>query len=78
VKTTVSVPDELFAEAERLRFEMGTSRSELYGRALLELLARHASDRLTEALDRVLDEVGGEADGFIRDTSRRTLQRVEW
>jgi len=39
-------------EAERLAAELQTSRSQLYSRALQEFVARHAPDRLTEAMNR--------------------------
>jgi metal-responsive CopG/Arc/MetJ family transcriptional regulator len=50
MKTAVSIPDEVFAEAERLASELQTSRSQLYSRALQEFVARHAPERLTEAI----------------------------
>jgi metal-responsive CopG/Arc/MetJ family transcriptional regulator len=64
VKTTVSIPDDLFEEAERLAVDLRISRSQLYRRALQEFLARHAADHLTKAMNRVIDEVGAEVDEF--------------
>jgi metal-responsive CopG/Arc/MetJ family transcriptional regulator len=78
MKTMVSIPDNVFEEAERLANELQTSRSQLYSRALQELIARHAPDRLTEAMNRVVDEVGGEIDEFSPRASRRVLEQVEW
>ncbi len=78
MKTAISIPDEIFEEAERLASELKTSRSQLYSRALQEFVARHAPDRLTEAMNRVLDEVGTEVDEFTKDASRQVLERVEW
>lgn len=78
MKTAVSIPDDVFEEAERLAVELQTSRSHLYSRALQEFVARHSPDRLTEAMNRVLDEVGGEVDELIAKASRQVLERVEW
>jgi len=78
MKTAVSIPDEVFEEAERLAAELQTSRSQLYSRALQEFVARHAPDRLTEAMNRVIDEIGPEIDEFSQRASRRVLERVEW
>lgn len=78
MKTAVSIPDDVFEEAERLAVELQTSRSHLYSRALQEFVARHSPDRLTEAMNRVLDKVGGEVDGFTAKASRQVLERVEW
>ncbi|HEX5720475.1 MAG TPA: hypothetical protein VF179_30250 [Thermoanaerobaculia bacterium] len=78
MKTAVSIPDSVFEEAERLAVELQTSRSQLYSRALQEFVARHAPDRLTEAMNRVVDEVGIGVDEFNQRTSRRVLEQVEW
>jgi hypothetical protein len=78
MKTAVSIPDDVFDEAERLAVELQTSRSQLYSRALQEFVARHAPDRLTEAMNRVVKEVGTEVDEFSRRASRRVLEQVEW
>lgn len=78
MKTAVSIPDDVFEEAERLVAELQTSRSQLYSRALQEFVARHAPDRLTDAMNRVLDEVGAEVDELTAKASRQVLERVEW
>jgi metal-responsive CopG/Arc/MetJ family transcriptional regulator len=78
MKTAVSIPDEVFEEAERLAAEFRTSRSEFYSRALQEYVARHAPDRLTEAMNRVIDEVGNDIDEFSQRAARRVLEQVEW
>ena len=78
MKTAVSIPDDVFDEAERLAVELQTSRSQLYSRALQEFVARHASDRLTEAMNRVIAEVGSDVDEFSQRASRRVLEQVEW
>ncbi len=78
MKTAVSIPDSVFEEAERLARRTKRSRSEVYCRALAEYVARHAADRVTEAMDRALDEINEPADQFTRAASRRVLKRVTW
>lgn len=78
MKTAVSIPREVFEEGERLARRLKKSRSELYSKALAEYVARHAADRVTEAMDRVCSEVGARADEFVSEASRRVLERVEW
>lgn len=78
MKTAVSIPDDIFAEAEALARREKRSRSEVYARALGEYVARHAPDRVTEAMDRVLDEVDASRDEFTRRAARRTMERTEW
>jgi len=78
MKAAVSIPDDVFQEADRLARELKTSRSQLYSRALREFLARHAPDQVTESMNRVCDEVGAASDEFRRRATRRVLERTEW
>lgn len=78
MKTAVSIPNEVFGEAERLARRTKRSRSQVYSRALAEYVARHTPDRVTEAMDRALDELGEPADQFVRTASRRVLERSAW
>jgi metal-responsive CopG/Arc/MetJ family transcriptional regulator len=78
MKTAVSIPDEVFEQAEALAHRAKRSRSELYARALSEYVARHAPDRVTEAMNRVLEEVDEPRDKFMFRAARRTLERTEW
>ena len=78
VKTAVSIPAPVFAEAERLARRLKKSRSELYSNALAEYLARHAPDRVTEAMNRVCADLGEGVDEFVSAASRRLLEHSEW
>jgi metal-responsive CopG/Arc/MetJ family transcriptional regulator len=78
MKIAVSVPDDIFEEAERLARRTKRSRSEVYSRALSEYVARHAPDRVTEAMDRALAEIGVTADEFVRGVGRRVRKRSDW
>jgi metal-responsive CopG/Arc/MetJ family transcriptional regulator len=78
MKTAVSIPNQVFTEAERLAERLQTSRSELYARALAEFLVRHDADHITESMNAVLDEVGQESNSFTRAAARQALRRVKW
>jgi metal-responsive CopG/Arc/MetJ family transcriptional regulator len=78
MKTAVSIPDEVFQQAEELARRTETSRSALYARALAEYVARHTPDQITEAMNRVCDQVGLGADPFTSVAARRILERSEW
>ena len=78
MKTTVSIPDDIFERAERLASQRRQSRSEMYAAALDEYLARHAQDEVTEAINRVCGEVGGNNDIFLATVGRRVLADSEW
>lgn len=78
MKTAVSIPDEIFKQAERLARRMKKSRSQLSGNALADYVAHHSPDQITEAMNQVCDQIGVDADEFASAASRRTLQRVKW
>ena len=63
MKTAVSVPDDLFAQADRLAKRSRRSRSEVYSAALREYVARHAPVELTAGL-RVLRHGNAAPDPF--------------
>jgi Arc/MetJ family transcription regulator len=77
MKTAISIPDELFAEAEKLARRLKKSRSELYSHALREYVARHGPEYVTETLDRLCSDAPTEKD-FVRAAARRTLRRSPW
>jgi predicted transcriptional regulator len=77
VKTAVSIPDDVFADAEALARRMKKSRSQLYSHALREYVSRHAGEQVTKALDKVCADGGSEGDGFAPAAGRRRLKRTE-
>jgi len=82
MKTAISIPDDVFEAAEELARRSGQTRSGLYSRAVREYLARHAPGRVTEALDRALEDVGAPAaaseGAFAVESGRRVLEEAEW
>ena len=78
MKVAVSIPDPVFNEAEQLARRMNTSRSDLYARALAAYVGDHAADRVTQAINDVVDAVGTEPDGFTRAAASQVFDRVEW
>jgi metal-responsive CopG/Arc/MetJ family transcriptional regulator len=78
MKTAVSIPDNVFAQADRLAEQLNKSRSEVYSLALAEYLARHSPERVTEAMDRVCAEIGPEKDDFTAAAARRVMERNQW
>ena len=78
MKTAISLPDELFAEAEALALQLETSRSQLYAAALREFLARHQPDGVTAALDVVYESEPSNVDPALAAAAARVLERTEW
>jgi metal-responsive CopG/Arc/MetJ family transcriptional regulator len=78
MKTAISIPDELFEEAEELAKRLEKSRSELYRTALQAYIAQHDVDRIREALDRVVTGMSPSENEFVKAASARVLERSEW
>jgi metal-responsive CopG/Arc/MetJ family transcriptional regulator len=78
MKTAISIPDEVYGAAEELVERLGTSRSQLYSRALAEFVARHSPDRVTAALDGALVGIEPEADPFVEAAAEGTLRGSDW
>ncbi len=78
MKTAVSLPDEVFDQAERLARRLKKSRSQLYREAVAEYVARHDLDAVTSAMNDVAKKVDTHSDAFVSAAARRLLVRSEW
>lgn len=79
VKTAVSIPDDVFEEADREARRLGVSRSELITRALRAMLGAERSRRVTASYDEAFGvDAEDPRDGLRRDAARRLLLDVEW
>ncbi|HEY3384710.1 MAG TPA: hypothetical protein VGK32_23355 [Vicinamibacterales bacterium] len=74
----MSIPDQVFEQAERLARRTRKSRSHVFSSALQEYVARHSPDEVTEAMDRVCDQLGEQGDPFVARAARHTLEHSEW
>ena len=78
MKTAISLPDAVFRAAERQAKRTQKSRSQLYAEALAEYLSRHAPEEVTEAMNRVVDQLPEGRDPFVAAAAHAVLQRAEW
>jgi metal-responsive CopG/Arc/MetJ family transcriptional regulator len=78
MKTAISIPDDVFESAERLARQTKKSRSKLFSDVVKEYVARHATEDVTEGMDRVCAELGHSKDRFVSSAARRALERSEW
>lgn len=80
MKTAISLPDELFAEADSLARRLGMSRSRLCATALEDYIARYRSKRVTERLDAVYGPPQEEAslDPALTPAQVRALGPSDW
>ncbi len=57
MKTAVSLPDQLYQEAEKTAQSMGIPRSQLFARALEDFIALHKRENITERLNKVYSKI---------------------
>ena len=78
MKVAVSIPDDLYVEAEALARRLSRPRSRVYADAMREYLARHDPDTITTALNRLAALPDSGLDDAMRAASAQLLERVEW
>ena len=78
MKTAISIADAVYTEAERLARRVKKSRSQLYTEAVAEYVARHDPEAVTEAMNRVCEQLDTRPDPAVSASARRILQRTEW
>jgi predicted transcriptional regulator len=78
MKTAVSLPDDLFADAERIARRLKKPRSRVYSEAIREYVARHDPDLVAGKLNEVVRTLDGPDDGFVAAAGRQILERTDW
>lgn len=81
MKTAISIPDDVFNDAERAAKKLGVSRSELYATAVAEFVERHRLEGVTEKLDEIYGvEEGSESnlDPNLAALQLETLAKEDW
>ena len=79
MKTAISVPDDVFEQAERAAKRLGLSRSELFTRAVQAFLATRLEQNITSSYNAAFSEAeDSDIDGLRREATRRALLDVEW
>ena len=77
MKVAVSIPDPLFAEADRLAKRRKLSRSQLYAEALELLVSREDQTEITRRLNEVYGKVDSRLDRGLAAAQSEAL-REEW
>ena len=77
MKTAISIPDYVFASADQLARRLGISRSELYTKAVVQLLERSRTDRVTEQLNQLYATEHSALDPVLADLQRRQLRKAD-
>ncbi len=78
MKTAISLPDELFIQADELARRTGKSRSQVFREALYEYLLRRDPRAVTRAMDEAIAQIDGTPDPWVEEAGRQALERSEW
>lgn len=78
MKTAISLPDSVFAEAEALAKKLGLSRSELYAKALQAYLHKYNQDLILNKLNQVYEQESSELDPVLSKMQFMSLPNEDW
>ena len=78
MKTAVSLPDPLFAQAEETAKRLRMSRSKLYATAIAQFVKEHRSRSVTERLNEVYAKEDSKLDPVLNELQLRSLPREKW
>ncbi|QEN03345.1 ChpI protein [Thiospirochaeta perfilievii] len=71
MKTAISIPDNVYNDAEITAKELGLARSQLYVLAIKEFIEHHSKDRITEKLNCLFSK-----ENNIEDTNELGLESL--
>lgn len=78
VKTAISLPDELFREADSAAKRLRVSRSQLYASAISEFLDRRRTANVTERLNEVYSRNVAKVDRALAKAQIKSLDKDSW
>ncbi|MDB9312878.1 hypothetical protein PN462_07180 [Spirulina sp. CS-785/01] len=78
MKTAISLPDSVFAEAEALAEQLGLSRSELYTKALQVYLEKYNRSPMLNQLNHVYTQASSEVDPVMAKMQFMSLPHEDW
>lgn len=82
MKVAVSIPDDIFADADRLAKQFGSSRSAFYADALKEFIRARESRKMIDQWNAVIDSLTEEEKEedlrFVRAAAAQMAARGDW
>ncbi|MEW6207634.1 MAG: hypothetical protein AB1631_04655 [Acidobacteriota bacterium] len=78
MKTAVTIPDDVFQEAQELAATLGLSLEELYTAAVAQFISEHSSQRITERLNQVYEKNDSSLDDVIKRMQAVSLPVEQW
>ena len=78
MKTTISIPDQVFARADRFARHRKMSRSALFTQAVDEYIQHHRQDDVTEKLNKVYSKEKFGLDPVVQKLQMLSLPKENW
>jgi metal-responsive CopG/Arc/MetJ family transcriptional regulator len=78
MKTAVSMPDNLFRQAEAAARRLRVSRSQLYATAIAEFLDRRQTNTVTDRLNELYSRQPAKVDAALRRAQIKSLDKDSW
>lgn len=78
MKVAVSLPDPVFAAAERLAGQLKVPRSQLYAQALSNYLGTRGAAAITEQLNAIYAEEDSIVDAMLGEAQARAIRDEAW
>jgi metal-responsive CopG/Arc/MetJ family transcriptional regulator len=78
MKTTISLPNEIFEEAEALAKQLGLSHSELYTKALQAYLQKYNRHQTLNKLNELYSQESSELDLFLARMQFVSIESNDW
>lgn len=78
MKTAVSVPDELFQQAEAAARRLKVSRSEFYAAAIAQFLENKRDSAVTARLNEIYDRQPSKVSEALYRAQLKTLEKGSW
>jgi predicted transcriptional regulator len=75
MKTAVSLPDELFRQAEAAARRLGISRSQLYAKAVAEFLDRQRTGAVTKRLNEIYSRQPARVDPALHRSQLKSFEK---
>ena len=78
MKTAVSLPDDLFRQAEASARRLRVSRSQLYARAIADFLQRQDDSSVTERLNEIYSHWPAKVEAALNRAQLKSLPKETW
>ncbi len=78
LKTTISIPDQIFDKAEQFALEKNMTRSALFTKAVDEFIQRHHQKEVTAKLNKIYLKQDSSLDPLLAEIQAQSIPKEEW